>query len=60
MAFYKAIRIEFVSDEIILPKVLVSGVWTKCKEGYICLAGVWTAIKEVYTLKSGAWVKIKN
>ena len=60
MAFYKAIRIEFVSDEIILPKVLVSGVWAKCKKGFVCLGEAWKAIKEVYVLKNGVWVKTKN
>ena len=60
MAFYKSIRIEFVSDEVILPKVLVSGVWVKCKEGFACMGEAWKAIKEVYVLKSGVWVKTKN
>jgi len=60
MAFYKSIRIEFVSDEVILPKVLTSGVWAKCKEGFVCLGEAWKAIKEVYVLKNEIWVKIRN
>ena len=60
MAFYKSIRIEFVSDEVILPKVLTSGVWAKCKEGFVCLGEAWKAIKEVYVLKNEIWIKTKN
>ncbi|MBC8441984.1 MAG: hypothetical protein H8D87_20140 [Deltaproteobacteria bacterium] len=60
MAFYKSIRIEFVSDEVILPKVLTSGVWAKCKEGFVCLGEAWKAIKEVYILKNEIWIKTKN
>jgi hypothetical protein len=60
MAFYKSIRIEFVTDEVILPRVLVSGAWAKCKEGFVCLGEAWKAIKYVYVLKNGVWIKTKN
>ena len=61
MAFYKAIRIEFVSDDSVpIPKVLSGGVFRKGLLGFVLSEGLWKKITGVFAIKTGAWVQAKD